>query len=183
MSKVKYRGVDNHPWLFKLIVIVYTGFEFEGWVFQIVLIPVCNTSNSFDCLPIRYRFLRFSFHFFLSQISIFIIKSPSSRLFVILSHDNSDADIFMTQVSSTRPLRWPFFPRNYPSVFPLPQAIPESLKTTDIFPHCTIAFPLKRTSFTLNSGNKYGECTRLGPASITVGSSEGVRMKVQWISR
>ena len=104
------------------------------------------SGQNYICLSIRYRFLRFAFHFFLSQISIFV-KTPSSRHFVILGHENSDAAIFMTQVSSICPLRWLSFLCNYRSDTCL-------IRHDKHFRSLSIA-PSKRRSFTLTSGNNY----------------------------
>ena len=103
-------------------------------------------------------FLMIGFHFFLLQIyeSAFI-KTPFSRHFFNFNHDNlnSVAVISMTQVSSTRLLRWLAFLRNYPFI-PLLPTIPKSFNTINIFLYCAIALPLKWMSFTLNSGNNFG---------------------------
>ena len=97
-------------------------------------------------LSVRYRFLHFAFHFFLSQISTFV-KTPSSRHFVILGHCNSDTAIFMTQASSICPLRWLFFPCNY--------RFDTWVIQHDIHFRSLSIAPSKRRSFTLTSGSNY----------------------------
>ena len=148
--------LEPHSWRNKEKTI--QGFEFKVWGFKFLHQLVCNTFNSPSFFWLSFRsilFLMFHFHFFLSQISeSAFIKTPFSRYFFIVSHDNSIAIIYMTQVSSAHPLRWMAFLRNYPASDKYFSFVVQSL-----FPQNECRLPSIQETVT------GWECTRLGLAS------------------
>ena len=125
---------DEDPLIKLLKGLKRWGIEGSGYFFGTSL-----SGQNHICLSVSFS----------PQISTFV-KTPSSRHFVILGHENSDAAIFMTQVSSIIcPLRWLSF------LYVTNPPIPEPFNMTNIYAHCAIALPSKRRSFTLTSGNNY----------------------------